>query len=75
LIGIRHAPTTSTTTTTTSTAISKHSNTEHYRDYESVFIVPGPSCHNQNRKQTFLSKTNDIFFGDLFYSYVFNFDI
>ncbi|XP_016956637.1 protein turtle isoform X4 [Drosophila biarmipes] len=24
-------------------------NTEHYRDYESVFIVPGPSCHNQNR--------------------------
>ncbi|XP_017105540.2 protein turtle isoform X5 [Drosophila bipectinata] len=24
-------------------------NIEHYRDYESVFIVPGPSCHNQNR--------------------------
>ncbi|XP_061389767.1 sex-determining region Y protein-like [Musca vetustissima] len=25
-------------------------NTDHYRDYETVFIVPGPSCHNQNRK-------------------------
>ncbi|XP_039952935.1 protein turtle isoform X5 [Bactrocera tryoni] len=23
-------------------------NTEHFRDYETVFIVPGPSCHSQN---------------------------
>lgn len=29
------------------------SNTEHFRDYETVFIVPGPSCHSQNRKRTY----------------------
>jgi len=52
LIGIRHARSTD--------LLSLHSNTEHYRDYESVFIVPGPSCHNQNRKQTFL-KLNQSF--------------
>lgn len=46
LIGNRHARSTD--------LLSLHSNTEHYRDYESVFIVPGPSCHNQNRKQAFL---------------------
>ncbi|XP_046812408.1 protein turtle isoform X3 [Lucilia cuprina] len=26
-------------------------NTDHYRDYETVFIVPGPSCHNQNHQK------------------------
>ncbi|XP_055837276.1 protein turtle isoform X8 [Episyrphus balteatus] len=26
----------------------KKNNSEYYRDYETVFIVPGPSCHNQN---------------------------
>lgn len=47
-------PPCTTTTTTTDLLSLSNSNTEHYRDYESVFIVPGPSCHNQNRKQTFL---------------------